>query len=131
MWRNHSSIRAVSRNPDPIEMPTHEAWLSAVLSDPDRVLLIGEYQGKAIGVVRFDVCAEEAEVSIYLVPGHQGEGFGSELLSAAEQWLAEHRSNVLSIKAEVLDSNHPAHRLFRKCGYQKRAVMYAKKVQCL
>jgi UDP-2,4-diacetamido-2,4,6-trideoxy-beta-L-altropyranose hydrolase len=128
IWRNHSSIRAVSRNADPIEKSIHEAWLSAVLSDPDRVLLIGECQGEAIGVVRFDVHADEAEVSMYLVPGHQGEGFGSELLPAAEQWLAEYRSDVLSIKAEVLGRNQPSHRLFRTCGYQTRSALYTKKV---
>lgn len=128
IWRNDSSIRAVSRNADPIEKSIHEAWLGAVLSDPDRVLLIGECQGEAIGVVRFDMGADEAEVSMYLVPGHQGEGFGSELLLAAEQWLAEYRSDVLSIKAEVLGSNQPSHRLFRTCGYQTRSALYTKEV---
>lgn len=127
-WRNHSSIRAVSRNADPIERSVHEAWLSAVLSASDQVLLIGECQGEAIGVVRFDVHIGEAEVSMYLVPGHQGEGFGSELLLAAEQWLAEYRSDVLSVKAEVLGSNQPSHRLFHASGYQQLTALYAKKV---
>ena len=127
-WRNHCSIRAVSRNTDPIEESTHEAWLNTVLSDPDRVLLIGEYHGEAIGIVRFDMRDGEAEVSMYLVPDHQGEGFGSELLSAAEQWLAAHRSDVRSIKAEVLGSNHSSHRLFRAGRYQPLSALYSKKV---
>lgn len=130
-WRNHSSIRAVSRNVDPIERSVHEAWLSSVLSASDRVLLIGECQGEAIGVVRFDVHADEAEISMYLVPGHQGEGFGSELLLAAEQWLSEYRSDVRYIKAEVLGSNQPSHCLFRACGYQARSGLYAKRVHRL
>ena len=131
IWRNHSSIRTVSRNADPIEKSTHEAWFSGVLSDPNRVLLMGECEGEAIGVVRFDVHADEAEISMYLVPGHQGEGFGSELLLAAEQWLAEYRSDVRYIKAEVLCSNQPSHYLFRACGYQTRSDLYAKRVQRL
>ena len=126
MWRNHWSVRAVSRNANLIDKTTHEAWLKGVLSNPDRVLLIGECQGKAIGVARFDMCADEAEVSVYLVPDHQGEGLGSELLLAAEQWLDEHRPAVLSIKAEVLENNEPSHRLFRACGYQMRSSLYAK-----
>ncbi len=128
IWRNHSSIRAVSRTADPIKRPDHEAWLSAVFSDPSRILLIGEYRSEAIGVVRFDARAEEAEVSMYLVPDHQGEGIGPELLLAAERWLAEHRSEVRSIKAEVLDHNKSSHRLFRTCGYQRWSALYTKKV---
>jgi RimJ/RimL family protein N-acetyltransferase len=131
IWRNHPSIRAVSRDADPIEKSTHEAWLRAVISDPDRILLIGECQDEVIGVVRFDVRADEAEVSLYLVPGHQGEGFGSELLFAAEKWLVEYRSEVFAIKAEVLGSNQPSHRLFRTGGYQPRAALYTKKVHRL
>lgn len=125
-WRNHCSVRAVSRNANLIDKTTHEAWLKAVLSDPDRVLLIGECQGKAIGVARFDICVDEAEVSVYLAPDHKDEGFGSELLLAAEQWLDEHRPAVLSIRAEVLENNEPSHRLFRACGYQMRSSLYAK-----
>jgi GNAT superfamily N-acetyltransferase len=65
------------------------------------------------------------------VPGHQGEGFGSELLLAAEQWLAKHRSDVLFIKAEVLGSNQSSHHLFRAGGYQTRSALYTKKVHRL
>lgn len=128
LWRNHPAVRAVSRDTNPIANDTHEAWLKTVLSNPDRVLLIGEYQRSAIGVVRFDICADEAEVSICLDPDHKDEGFGVELLLAAEQWLNEHRSAILSIKAEVLGNNEPSHRLFRACGYQLRSSLYAKDV---
>lgn len=128
LWRNHPAVRAVSRDPKLIDNNTHEAWLRAVLSDPDRVLLIGEYQGNAIGVARFDICADEAEVSIYLAPDHKGEGCGSELLLAAEQWLGEHRPAVLSVRAEVLNNNEPSHRLFLACGYHMRSSLYAKDV---
>jgi UDP-2,4-diacetamido-2,4,6-trideoxy-beta-L-altropyranose hydrolase len=130
-WRNHSSIRAVSRNSDPIEKSTHEAWFNAVLSDPNRLLLIGECQGETIGVVRFDVCAGEAEVSMYLVPEYQGEGLGSDLLLAAEQWLAKYRSDVYSIKAEVLGRNQSSHRLFRAGGYQAGSSLYYKRAHRL
>lgn len=128
LWRNHPAVRAVSRDTKLIDNDTHEAWLKTVLSDPDRVLLMGEHQGTPIGVVRFDLCADEAEVSIYLDPDHKDEGFGAELLLAAEQWLDEHRPAILSIRAEVLDNNEPSHRLFRACGYQIRSSLYAKDV---
>ena len=128
MWRNHSSVRAVSRNANLIDKTTHEAWLKTVLADPARVLLVGECQGKPIGVVRFDMPAEEAEVSVYLDPDHKNEGFGSELLSAAEHWLVGHHPAVLSIRAEVLENNEPSHRLFRAGGYQIQSSLYTKDI---
>jgi RimJ/RimL family protein N-acetyltransferase len=66
---------------------------------------------------------------MYLVPSHQKAGFGPELLLAAERWLEENRSDVLCIKAEVLDRNQTSHRLFRMCGYQRYSSLYVKKVQ--
>lgn len=131
LWRNHPSIRAVSRNTNPIEKPDHQAWFSAMLSGSDSLLLIGECQGEAIGVVRFDVRADEAEVSIYLVPGRQAQGFGSELLLATERWLIKHRSDVLFIKAEVLGNNEPSQHLFHTVGFQTRTTLYTKKVHHL
>ena len=78
-WRNHPTIRAVSKNKAPILWQDHQAWLSAVIADHDRELLVGESANQPVGVVRFDNIEEVAEVSIYLVPdsGFDGQGKNS------------------------------------------------------
>lgn len=44
-WRNHFSIRAVSRNAEMITWENHQKWLTSVMSDDSRVLLIGQGLG--------------------------------------------------------------------------------------
>jgi UDP-2,4-diacetamido-2,4,6-trideoxy-beta-L-altropyranose hydrolase len=125
-WRNHPDIRRASGNSAPIELAAHESWFAAVLADPARHLLLGEFGDETVGVVRFDVASGEAQVSIYLAPGLTGEGRGAELLHAAESWLAAKRPEVLTLKAKVLRDNRASHGLFEACGYRKSSTLYAK-----
>jgi UDP-2,4-diacetamido-2,4,6-trideoxy-beta-L-altropyranose hydrolase len=127
-WRNHESVRLMSRRPEPVGWAEHEAWLSAVSADPDRVLLIGERGGQAVGVVRFDVRGEDAEVSIYRAPSSTERGLGARLLRSAERWLASRHPGVTRLTAEVLEENQRSHRLFRSAGYQPRSSTYEKQV---
>jgi UDP-2,4-diacetamido-2,4,6-trideoxy-beta-L-altropyranose hydrolase len=125
-WRNHPSIRAVSRDTRPIKRAHHEKWFARLLGDRNAALLIGEKRGSEIGVVRFDVAGGEAEVSIYLAPGAGAEGSGSELLLAAECWLAQNRKKVRAIRATVLRDNERSRGLFDACGYRLASTTHEK-----
>jgi RimJ/RimL family protein N-acetyltransferase len=128
-WRNDPGVRQVSRSRDLIEWNVHQAWLAAVLSNPDRHLLIGEYEGLPVGVVRFDVSDQDAEISIYLVPGTQPFGRGRSLLQSAERWLALKRPNVGRIRAEVQAGNERSKGLFLGAGYKCEFASYSKKLE--
>jgi UDP-2,4-diacetamido-2,4,6-trideoxy-beta-L-altropyranose hydrolase len=127
-WRNHESVRRMSRHPEPVTWAAHQAWLTAVVADANRILLIGEHHGRPVGVVRFDLDAAHAEISIYRVPASDERGLGTRLLRAAERWLAARRPEVVRLTAEVLDGNERSHRLFRSAGYQARSRCYEKQV---
>jgi UDP-2,4-diacetamido-2,4,6-trideoxy-beta-L-altropyranose hydrolase len=127
-WRNHPSVRNVSRNQDMVSAEAHEEWLERTLADPERVLLIGEQDGHAVGVMRFDIEGQAAEVSIYLVPGLAGRGLGRALLGSAEQWLREQRPQIKRLDAEVLGENAPSHAMFQSAGYLRQATRYSKEV---
>lgn len=126
-WRNHPSIRAVSRKPDAIKWEEHQKWFASVLISADKLLLIGEREGVPVGVVRFDIQADEANVSIYLVPDVKQSGQGRELLQSAEHWFAANRPRVNKISAYVLGGNERSQRLFSNAGYQVESINYSKR----
>jgi len=126
-WRNHPAIRAVSRNADLIEWIDHNHWLTSVLSDQSRCLLIGELDGAPVGVVRFDIHNHEAEISIYLVPDVDNSGCGRSLLRSAEVWLGKNRREVSTVRAQVLGANERSHHLFLAAGYDVEATTYFRK----
>jgi UDP-2,4-diacetamido-2,4,6-trideoxy-beta-L-altropyranose hydrolase len=125
-WRNHADVRGMSWNQAVIERSAHEAWLTGVLADPNRLLLVGDIDGAPIGVVRFDIAGAQAEVSIYRVPRTQ-PGLGTSLLLAAERWLRERRPDVTAVVAGVRAGNERSTRLFESAGYGRTAVHFEKR----
>ncbi len=81
-----------------------------------------------MGVVRFDIQGEEAEISIYLTPGEHPPGEGGGLLQSAERWLAVNRPQVGTIRAEVLAGNVRSERLFLGAGYQIDSTHFSKRL---
>lgn len=127
-WRNHPTIRSVSRNSEPIEWENHQSWFASVLADKDRVLLIGHIGDEQIGVVRFDKEGDVAKISIYLVPEGSFTGQGCSLLLSAEQWLKVNQPGIKSIRASVLSENEPSQRLFLGASYRPESIYYWKEL---
>ena len=105
---------------------SHCHWFASLLTDPNRVLLIGQRDGVPIGVVRFDIQHHQAEVSIYLVPGITG--CGRDLLCSAEMWFVQNRLEVNSLHADVFGTNLRSHQLFLSAGYEIESTSYFKKL---
>lgn len=128
-WRNHLSIRSVSRNAEPITWEDHRRWFFATIASTDRVMLIGQIDGVSMGVVRFDKCKEDAEISIYLVPSNVGHsGQGRNLLLSAERWVKDRWPDIKYIRANVLGDNMYSHRLFLGADYQIETTNYMKRL---
>lgn len=128
-WRNHPSVRSVSNNSAIIEWGAHEAWFRKVMQDPDRIVYIAEQDMQAVGVIRFDIDKQVADVSLYLAPGLSGKGLGTQLLLGGEAELLRERPDVERLDATVLEGNEASHRLFRRCAYQFVESKYAKTIQ--
>jgi len=125
-WRNHPSIRLVSRNTELITWENHQKWFAVVMASQDIVLLIGQIGTVPVGVVRFDKQKDCAEISIYLVPDAIHFGQGRNLLLSAEQWLKANRPDINCIRASVLGDNKPSHRLFLGSDYRVESTHYLK-----
>lgn len=128
LWRNQPEVRANSRTSDVIGREQHAQWLSHVLRDPHRHLLIGSRAGRPVGVLRLDEQGTVGEVSIYLCPGAHGQGNGTMLLCALESWVRCDRPAITHLMAAVLDANEASHRLFRKNGYVWLPTHYEKRI---
>jgi RimJ/RimL family protein N-acetyltransferase len=119
-WRNDPGVRAVSVSPDPIAAEEHAAWLTRVLADPDRELLVIERGGIPVATVRFDrdSSAAEAEISVTVDPGARASGLGRRILrEATERELASHR-DLRRVRALVHADNEPSLRAFGAAGYR-------------
>jgi UDP-2,4-diacetamido-2,4,6-trideoxy-beta-L-altropyranose hydrolase len=129
-WRNHPSIRSVSRNTGEISAEDHRRWFDESLITPGRELLIGELEtGDAVGVVRFDErTRNEHEVSIYLDPRRLGQGLGPALLSASEVYLTKNRKSEIDIYAVTMSGNKTSEQLFIKAGYSRHPDCFRKKL---
>jgi hypothetical protein len=125
-WRNNRRIRAVSKSSDIISWDDHEKWFNAVLADVSRCLLIGSIDNIQIGVVRFDLKGNSAEVSIYLVPEVGRTGQGKFLLLASENWLRVNHPEITRINANVLGENESSKFFFTSLSYRISMLNYQK-----
>jgi UDP-2,4-diacetamido-2,4,6-trideoxy-beta-L-altropyranose hydrolase len=128
-WRNAEETRRHIFDKEAIPIETHRTWYRKSLENPDRVLLIGEIGGKPIGVLRYDITGDEALISVYLVPGCQGQGVGTQLICCGSNWLQQHRPSVQVINAEILSINKASLRAFEQAGYQEHHLTFKKVLQ--
>jgi len=123
-WRNAPENRRFSFSPAVITAQEHHEWFARCLAAADRELLIGEEDGRPVGVLRYDLAGEEALVSIYLVPGCHGRGYGRALLAAGSFWLRRQRPAVKRLRAEVLPANRAARQLFDAAGFAASHLVF-------
>ena len=118
-WRNAEENRKFSHDDSVIPLTNHQQWFAKTLESMNRELLIAYLDGEAVGVLRFDLTADEALVSIYLVPGHHGKGLGEGILRAGEMWLRNNRLSIRRVRAEIQKINKPSEKVFHHAGYEE------------
>jgi UDP-2,4-diacetamido-2,4,6-trideoxy-beta-L-altropyranose hydrolase len=120
-WRNDDYARAMSRHTALIAEDTHRDWLGRVLGSQDTVLMIGEFAGVSVGMVRFD-CVEVArwEVSIVLAAEARGKCISRDLLAKAMSVFFAVQCSTTLI-ANIKESNEPSSRLFGSLGFMLKS----------
>ena len=117
-WRNAEETRRYAFDPAPIDLDIHRRWFEQVLHKPEVALLVGERDPGPVGVLRYDLNGGEAKISVYLVPGMQGQGLGTALLVAGTRWLRNRYPEVQRIVAEVRDDNAASFEAFANAGFR-------------
>jgi hypothetical protein len=124
--RNAEAVRRWSLDTAAIEWPQHLGLLNASLCNPQRLLLIAEADDGAVGVLRYDLRGFEAEVSLYLLDGRFGLGWGRALLARGEVFAREHWPQMTAITAQVLPGNRPSLNVFRDAGFTQSTCAFTK-----
>lgn len=127
-WRNQERVRSMSRSIAPIPWDDHESWYRQALTDPCCALLIAQRDNRAIAVIRFDLSADGAEISIYLTTDAQGTGLARRALIAAESWVKDELPRIHSIQAEVRSENSASSAAFTQAGYVLHALRFRKEL---
>ena len=128
-WRNDEETRRFSGNGAPIPFEDHLLWFKNALANPDRAILIGDMEGHAAGVLRYDREGERAVASVYLVPGNEGRGLGTVLIEEGTQWVKLNWPAVKNIDARIQPGNLASIAAFEEAGFRKQHSIYSKSVR--
>jgi len=75
-------------------------------------------------VLRYDFTAYEALISVYLVPGGQGQAVGSNLIRCGSHWIRENYPHIRVINAEIFSENVASLRAFESAGYKEHHLIF-------
>lgn len=126
-WRNHPSVRRVSRDPMPMDFDSHLRWLKSALQSESRHVMIAEINGRGVGVIRYDELPDDTlEVSLYCDPRLTGIGIGSAMLNAGEGEMAGRLGAEATVTAFVVPGNESSERMFERAGFMKRDGIWRK-----
>jgi RimJ/RimL family protein N-acetyltransferase len=125
-WRNDPRTRALFFDPSPLLWDSHCAWFENALTDPRRRLLIGMNEGADVGVVRFDLDEDGAELSVYLDPDAHGQGLGPALIDAACEWFETNEDPKYHVHARIRSQNAASLAAFAAAGFTEVERVFAR-----
>lgn len=115
-WSNDTEVRKQSFNSNSINFKEHKNWFNRKLINSNSLLLINEYKGSKIGLVRFEIEDNKCKVGVLLDEIFRGKGLSSLMLIKSSKYYFKRFK--LPIYAHIKASNIPSVRAFEKAGYK-------------
>ncbi|WP_406667107.1 UDP-4-amino-4,6-dideoxy-N-acetyl-beta-L-altrosamine N-acetyltransferase [Gallaecimonas sp. GXIMD1310] len=118
-WRNHPYVRSVMHSQQVICVDEHQKWFENSKKNPDRTLLIFEYEGLNSGFVQFNKTEKNGEVEwgFYLSPSAK-KGVGYIMGFLALKYAFE-KLKVDSVRGVVLASNRKSIRFHERLNFRQ------------
>jgi L-amino acid N-acyltransferase YncA len=112
-WKNLPENVAVSATGHPVSGRTHSKWFSGILHSPNHRLWIVE---PSAGFVRADRIQGTVWISLFIVAGQRGRGWGTAALKRGVclAWIEWPTSPM---QAVIRDDNPASERTFRSVGF--------------
>jgi UDP-2,4-diacetamido-2,4,6-trideoxy-beta-L-altropyranose hydrolase len=123
-WQIHPTTRQFFTNTALPSLEEHSAWLAKSIDQDNRLLFMGVNSGHPVGVVRIDIEALKAEVSLYVSPDEYGKGYGTELVGLGVKWIKENFSNIALAYAKVSAQNTASKKVFLKNNFELHSGTY-------
>jgi RimJ/RimL family protein N-acetyltransferase len=120
-WRNDPSLVPRSSGQRPVACDEHTRWFKSSLCNPSRRLQIIEVGEQPAGALRFDRAGPKlAVISVYLIEGFTGRGYGPQAIRRASQAVATEWA--VCVAACVRIDNFSAAKAFLKSGFVESEV---------
>jgi RimJ/RimL family protein N-acetyltransferase len=117
-WRNLPEIVHLSSSRRQVSASEHREWYKSVLIDQNRPMFLIEESGSPVGLIRFEINnSNEAEISVYLIPGMTGRGIGALAILIGCDILSA-KNCVKKIIAKIRYDNLISIKAFTKCGFR-------------
>lgn len=95
----------------------HQRWFQSALKNPDRLLfIIEDNDNNTLGMLRFDIQKEHADVSIVLNRTSRGCGYGTLALESGCEKIFRQKG-ITVFRAHVKTGNIPSCKAFAKSGF--------------
>jgi len=118
-WANQPDVRQNAIHSDLIIPENHYKWFDNRLSSPSAMMLIAEWNGRAVGQIRFDYFDDSWDIAYSVDADFRGKGLG-ELLIRKGMWiLLNHQKKELLITAVVKPNNLASNQVFKKLFFKQ------------
>lgn len=116
-WRNDPESKANSISEDNISWDIHCSWYQHALQNPDKFIYIGiDSDENKIGMCRFDVIENQAEVSIIVNPLFRKKKISKPLLTTAINQFS--KASTIALHATIKHTNILSQQCFLKAGFR-------------
>jgi spore coat polysaccharide biosynthesis predicted glycosyltransferase SpsG len=116
-WAKDPTVRSSAFDDTEISWEDHVAWFAAKSASPKSRIYITELHGRAIGQVRFDIEASEAEIDVSLAAAERGRGLGASVIRAAARRFFDETHVALTV-ARVRAENRASALAFVDAGFE-------------
>jgi len=114
--RNEEEAVRFSGSGTPVSATEHQRWFESHIDDPATRMWIGEVDGDRVGQIRIDVDEAVGTVSLAVVPGHRGAGYGTQILRLLQKALRAD-FQVRFLVAQIHSENRSSQRAFEGAGF--------------
>ena len=120
-WRNDTISRQMSFETELVSTEKHQKWFNQAINSLDKILILCYFEetNQNIGVVRFDIKGERAQVSINLAPEMRGRGLSRECLLQSINFFKFYNNDIIFLDAKIKKINNKSIRAFYSLGFRE------------